>query len=149
MNDSNERKFHLKGVKWPMDREAKELINDCIHLQREISQVAPIIFFLSSSHNVKEAINHRISNVDPSKIRLKFKQFGSSTKIKIEYLRNLREFENKLADLAELLEEEEFEIDRLRSRLSENQFNWLVSHKKEIKNRLRGIELGERKELRW
>jgi hypothetical protein len=51
----------------------------------------------------------------------------------MEYMLNMKELENKLANLAELLEQEEFQIDKFRSRLSEDHFNWLVSYKKETK----------------
>jgi hypothetical protein len=54
---------------------------------------------------------------------------------------NVKELENKLANLAELLEEDEFDVAKFSSRLSEDQLNWLVTHKKEIKKHLRGIEL--------
>jgi hypothetical protein len=59
----------------------------------------------------------------------------------MEYGLAIKELENKLANLAEFLEEEEFGMDKFRSGLSEGQFHWLVSHKKEIKKHLRGIEL--------
>jgi hypothetical protein len=46
-----------------------------------------------------------------------------------------------LADLAELLEGEEFELEKFRSQIPGDQFDRLVSHKKEIKKHLRGIKL--------
>ena len=47
----------------------------------------------------------------------------------------------KLSDLAERLEEEGFEIERLQSRLSEDQYSWLLSHSGDLKKHLKGIEL--------
>ena len=124
-----------------MDQKVEELINDCIHLQHEIGLLTPIILFLSPSFNLENMTKPKISNSGRLKIRDKLEQFNSAAKIKIEYMLNIKELENKLANLAELLEEEEFELGKFNSRLSEDQFNWLVSHKKEIKKHLRGVEL--------
>jgi hypothetical protein len=124
-----------------MDQKVEELINDCIHLQHEIGLLTSIILFLSPSFNVESMVKPKMSNSGRLKIRDKLEQFSSAAKVKMEYMLNIKELEDKLANLAELLEEEEFEIGKFRSRLSEGQFNWLASHKKEIKKHLRGVEL--------
>jgi predicted RNase H-like nuclease (RuvC/YqgF family) len=62
-------------------------------------------------------------------------------KVKAEYARHIRQLDLKLSDLAERLEEEDFEIEKLRSQLSEDQFSWLLSHKKDLKKHLKGIAI--------
>jgi hypothetical protein len=124
-----------------MDQKVEELINNCTKLQHEIGPLTPIILFLSPSFSLGNMMKPKISNAGRLNIRDTLKQFGSPAKIKMEYLLNIKELENKLANLAELLEEEEFDIGRFRPRLSEDQFNWLAVHKKDIKKHLRGIEL--------
>ena len=123
------------------DQKVEELINGCIHLQHEIGLLTPIILFLSPSFNIENMMKPKISKAGWLKIRDKLEQFSSPAKIKVEYLLNIKELENKLADLAELLEEEECELDKFRFQLPEDQFDWLVSHQKEIKKHLKGIEL--------
>jgi len=123
------------------DQKVEELINDCIHLQHEIGLLTPIILFLSPSFNIENMMKPKMSKLGRLKIREKLEQFSSPAKIKFEYILNIKELENKLVNLAELLEEEEFELDKFRFQLPEDQFDWLVSHKKEIKKHLKGIEL--------
>jgi hypothetical protein len=123
------------------DQKVEGLISDCIRLQHEIGLLTPIILFLSPSFNVENMMKPKISKAGRLKIRDKLEQFSSPAKIKFEYILIIKELENKLANLAELLEEEEFELNKFRFRLSEDQFNWLVSNKMEVKKHLRGIEI--------
>jgi hypothetical protein len=44
-----------------------------------------------------------------------------------------------LTNIAEILEDKEFELEKFKSQLSEDQYSWLISHKKEIKKHLKGI----------
>jgi hypothetical protein len=124
-----------------MDQKVEELINNCIDLQHEIGLLAPIILFLSPSSNIEKTMEANMPKPGRFTVRKKLEQLNSPDKIKTEYTLRIKEFESKLADVAELLEEEEFEIDKFRSRLSEGQLDWLTSHKKEIKKHLKGIEL--------
>jgi len=124
-----------------MDQKVEELINDCIHLQHEIGLLTPIVLFLSPSFHGEDMVKPKILNAGRLKIRNKLKQFDGVARVKTEHMLNVKQLENKLANLAELLEEEEFELGKYSSRLSKDHFHWLVSHKKEIKKHLRGIEL--------
>jgi predicted RNase H-like nuclease (RuvC/YqgF family) len=75
------------------------------------------------------------------KIREKFERLLGLEKVKAEYARHIRQLDLKLSDLAERLEEEDFDIEKLRSQLSEDQLSWLLSHKKDLKNHLKGIAI--------
>jgi hypothetical protein len=124
-----------------MDQKVEGLVNDCILLQHEIGLLTPIILFLSPSSNIERIRETHIPKSAGLKIKEKLEQSRSPVKIKAEYILRIKELKNKLADLAEQLEGEEFELEKFRSQVSEDQFDWLVSHKKEIKKHLRGIEL--------
>jgi hypothetical protein len=124
-----------------MDQKVEELVKECKKLQHEISLLTPIILFLSPSFSAENMAVPTISSAERLKIRDKLERSGSPARIKMEYMMDIKELEKKLANLAELLEEEEFEIGKFRSQLSEDHFHWLVSHKKEIKQHLRGFEL--------
>ncbi len=67
---------------------------------------------------------------------------GRVGRIKREYVRQERELSQKLSDLAELLEEEGFDVERFRFGLSQEQFFWLHSEKGTIKKHLRGVAIG-------
>ena len=129
-----------------MDSTVEGLINDCIHLQHEIDLLTPIIISLSPTSNKGKMMEANIPKLGQTEIREKLRQLKNPLKIKAEYILRIKELENILANLAELLEEEEFEIDKFRFLLSEDQFDWLTSHQGEIKKYLRGIELGQRQE---
>jgi hypothetical protein len=82
-----------------------------------------------------------ISKASRRKFWEKFERLLGIERVKAEYARSLRELSLKLSDLAERLEEDGFEIENLRCQLSEDQFSWLLSHKKDLKKHLKGIEL--------
>ena len=118
-----------------------ELINECVQLQHEIGLLTPIIFSLSPSLNMEKIAAKEISKASREKFKEKFERLLGSEKVKAEYARSIKELNFKLSELAERLEEEGFEIERLRYQLSEDQYTWLRSHKKDLKKHLKGIEL--------
>jgi predicted RNase H-like nuclease (RuvC/YqgF family) len=124
-----------------MDQSLGELVNECVQLQDEIGLLTPIILSLSPSQNIEKMAANEISKASRAKFKQKFERLLGIEKVKAEYSRHIRELNLKLSDLAERLEEEGFEIETLRPQLSEDQYTWLLSHKKDIKNHLKGIKL--------
>ena len=124
-----------------MDQGIGELINECAQLQHELGLLTPIIVSLSPTLNMGKMAAHEISKAGREKFREKLERYLGLEKIKAEYARSMRELNLKLTNLAEHLEEEEFEIEILQSQLTEDQYTWLLSHKKDLKNHLKGIEL--------
>jgi hypothetical protein len=124
-----------------MDQSIGETINECVQLQDEIALLTPIILSLSPSLSMENMAAKEISKASREKFKEKLQRLLGLDKVKAEYARNLRELSLKLSDLAEQLGEEGFEIERLRPRLSEDQFSWLIVHTKELKRHLKGIEI--------
>jgi predicted RNase H-like nuclease (RuvC/YqgF family) len=124
-----------------MDQSIGELVNECVELQQEIGLLTPIILSLSPSLNMEEMAAKEIRKARREKFREKFGRLLGLEKVKAEYGRHIRELNLKLSSLAERLKEEGFEIENLRSQLSEDQYIWLLSHKKDLKNHMKGIEL--------
>ena len=124
-----------------MDQSIGEVINECVQLQDEIGLLTPIILSLSPSLSLGKMAANEISKAGRKKFREKFERLLGLEKVKAEYARSIKELSLKLSDLAERLEEEGFEIEKLRSQLSEDQFSWLLSHNKDLKKHLKGIEL--------
>ncbi len=124
-----------------MDQSLGEMINECVELQDEIGLLTPIILSLSPSLRMEKIAAKEISKASREKFREKFERLLGLEKVKAEYARHITELSLKLSDLAERIEEEGFEIEKLRSQLSEDQFSWLLSHKKDLKKHLKGIEI--------
>ena len=118
-----------------------ELISNCAQLQHEIALLTPIILSLSPSLSMEKIAAKEIPKGSREKFKEKLERLMGLEKVKAEYARSIKEFNLKLSDLAERLEEEGFEIEKLRSQLSEDQFSWLLTYKKDIKKHLRGIQI--------
>jgi predicted RNase H-like nuclease (RuvC/YqgF family) len=124
-----------------MDKNIGELVDECVELQDEIGLLTPIILSLSPSLSIEKMAANEIPKASREKFREKFERLLGLEKVKAEYARHIRQLDLKLSDLAERLEEEDFEIEKLRSQLSEDQLSWLLSHKKNLKNHLKGIAI--------
>ena len=124
-----------------MNHSIGEMINECAQLQDEIALITPIILSLSPSLSMEKKAAKEISEASREKFKEKLQRLLGLEKVKAEYALNLRELSLKLSDLAERLEEEGFEMERLRPRLSEDQFSWLIVHTKDLKRHLKGIEI--------
>lgn len=117
------------------------MINDCAQLQNEIGLLTPILLSLSPSLRMEEIAANGIPKSSREKFREKFERLLGLEKVKAEYARSTKELSLKLSDLAERLEEEDFEIEKLRSQLSEDQYLWLLSHREDLKKHLKGIAI--------
>ena len=125
-----------------MNERIAALIDDCVQLQNELGLLTPIILFLDPSWNPNRKATDQVTSLNQRTFREKWKQLGGWERIKGEYVRQERELVRKLSDLAELLEEEEFNVERFRFGLSQDQFSWLHSEKGTIKKHLRGVAIG-------
>jgi hypothetical protein len=123
-----------------MDQRIGKLINECVQLQDEVGLLTLTILSLSPSPNMENWGAKEISKANRQRFKEKFERLLGLDEVKAEYARKLRELTLKLSDLAERLDEEGFEIEKLRSRLSEDQFSWLLAHKMDLKKYLKGIE---------
>jgi predicted RNase H-like nuclease (RuvC/YqgF family) len=128
-------------MRFAMDQSIGEMINECVQLQDEIALLTPIILSLSPSLNMGKMTANEISKASRRKFKEKFERLLGLEKVKAEYAHHIRQLDLKLSDLAERLEEEDFEIEKLRSQLSEDQLSWLLSHKKDLKKHLKGIAI--------
>ena len=126
-----------------MHGDLRSLIAECIQLEQELGLITPVMPFLNPSWNVREPMKETV----PASARIRFAEkwnsLGGWDKISIEYALQEKHLETKLSDLAELLDEEEFEIEKFRSRVPGDQFGWLVSRQGQIKKHLRGIHFGD------
>jgi hypothetical protein len=125
-----------------MDRTMCELIDESIELQNELRTLTPMLLFLNPFLYYKKTSTEKISPRTWDKFRKRMKESDGLEGMKIEYILFEGKLRHKLSVLAELLEEEGFEIERFIPRLTEGQLSWLLSHKGIIKRHLKGIEIG-------
>ncbi len=125
-----------------MNQEIAALIDECIRLQNELSLLTPIFLLLDSSRSPNGTATDKVTSLNRKRFKEKWKQLGGWERIKREYIRQERELSQKLSDLAELLEEEGFDVERFRPGLSQGQFLWLHSEKGSIKKHLTGVAIG-------
>jgi hypothetical protein len=124
-----------------MNQEVAALIDECVRLQNELSLLTPVMLILDPSRNPNRSATDQVTSLNQRKFKEKWKQLGGWERIKGEYFRQERELSHKLSDLAELLEEEGFDVERFRFGLSRDQFFWLHSEKGTIKKHLRGVAI--------
>jgi hypothetical protein len=119
----------MEGLK----RERMEkLISEC---QRIESGKGELYALLSKLRPNSEWLHYAAGSIPHGKVR-KLRDQGEALAELADHERN-----HKLADLAELLEEEDFDLEIFRGHLREDHYYWLYSHHKEIKQSLRGIQL--------
>ena len=125
-----------------MDQKVRGLIEGCIQLQQELDLLAPVMLFLNPSWHLEGKGAKQVTAKGRLRFRERWKNLGGWDRVRIEYVLQERELERRLSELAEVLEEEGFEVESFRSRLTEDQFSWLLSQKGRIKKHLRGIDVG-------
>jgi hypothetical protein len=125
-----------------MNQEIVALIDECVQLQNELGLLTPILLLLDPSWRPNGTATDRVTSLNRKRFMEKWEQLGGLKRIKKEYYLQERELSQKLSDLAELLEEEGFDIEGFRSGLSQEQFVWLDSEKGTIKKHLRGVAIG-------
>jgi predicted RNase H-like nuclease (RuvC/YqgF family) len=124
-----------------MEQNIEQTINECIQLQDEIALLTPVILSLSPSLSMENLTPREIPKASREKFKEKLHRLLGLEKVKAEYGAQLQALNFKLSDLAEQLEEDGFEIERLRSRLPEDQYSWLLSHRGDLKKHLKGIDI--------
>ena len=124
-----------------MDEEIRGLIAECIQIEEELGLLTPIMLSLNPSWTDQETGAETLAARARKRFKERWNQLGGWDKVKTEYTLQEKELAKRLSELAEVLDEEGFEIERLRSRVPEDQFGWLLSQKGKIKKHLRGIAL--------
>jgi hypothetical protein len=124
-----------------MNQSLPELIDECARLHHEVTLLTPIILSLSPSLNLDRIPVNTIPKASRERFKREMDRLPDIEKFKSEYALGAKTLSLKLSDIAERLEEYDFEIERLRSQLSEDRLSWIQSHKKDLKNHLKGIEV--------
>jgi hypothetical protein len=123
-----------------MNHEIGELIDECIHLQNEIGLLSPIMLSYFSPKAFKDMVSGESSASKKSQYRARWEQISGLDKMRNFYTLQLKALHQNFSDLAKQIETSRLRIEEFQSLLPEDQFSWLVSHQREIKNYLQKIE---------
>jgi hypothetical protein len=124
-----------------MTQEIGNLIDECMDLESSLGHLALMILTLRFPLSEVESSLGEIPQEMLTKLKNECMDIGGWSVVKERFKTCNEDYRNKLSELAECLENEEFEIEGLRFGLNEKQFSWLKSHVKRIKEQLKGIEI--------
>lgn len=131
--------------------EIERLVDECIILEREKNRLLWAIIALSDqtawiilsnpllSKALGKEFGLEISKEKIAELRGEYKGGIDEASQRFQSVRE--NYDQKLSELAEIMEEEEFELNTFESELSQDQFLWLSSRVRELKEHLKGIEI--------
>ena len=124
-----------------MSQEIGNLIDECMDLESSLARFA----LMNLTLNVPPSEVERLLGEIPQEMLVKLKnecaEIGGLSAVRDRSKACSENYRNKLSELAGCLEDEEFEIERFRLGLNDEQLLWLKSHVKRIKKELKGIQI--------
>lgn len=124
-----------------MGHEISELIDKCIKSRNEWYFLAAIqLAFLTPSEFMK-IFGNEISKERRAELKEECTKLGGLDEVGKKFRQLDEEYNKNFSELAEFLEEEGFEIKKLKEQLNEDQFSWVMIYIGEIKKHLKGIEV--------
>lgn len=124
-----------------MTQKIRNLIDECIDLESSLGHFTLMILTLSFPLSEIEKWLGEIPQEMLTKLKNECADLGGLSTVRERVKACNKNYRNKLSELAECLENEEFQIGRFRLGLNDKQLSWLKSHVKKIKEELKGIEI--------
>ncbi len=125
-----------------MTEELKQLIDDCMTMWAEYFELLSIkIAMIPSWVLIKYFKVEMMPEEEQKELREKCQKLGGREEVDKKYNSLRKDLNEKFAVLAEILDEEDFEIEHFRTVLNQKQYSWLSSHASEIKKQLKGIDI--------
>jgi hypothetical protein len=126
-----------------MDQNMGKLIDECKRLRIEQSGLLAMEVALFSPSVIRELVKGKIAKIileNQVDLRKECHELGLEEVGKKRELAK-KELDRNYSELAEYLEPEDFEVEKFKGHLSKDQFSWLISHNKDIKQHLKGIAI--------
>ena len=124
-----------------MSQEIGSLIDQCMDFESSIGHFALMILTLNFPLSEVERLVGEIPQELVTKLKNECAEMGGLSAMRERSKGCKENYRNKLSELAECLENEEFQAEKFRLGLNEKQFSWLKSHISKIKEELKGIEI--------
>ena len=126
-----------------MSFEIGKLIDECKRLRIELAGLFSMEIALCAPSVIKGLVGEEMAKIileNQGELRKDCNELGLE---KVRKKRDLirKELDSKYSELAEVLEDEGFETEKFMVQLNNDQFSWLISNIKELKQHLRGIKL--------
>jgi len=126
-----------------MSIEIGKLIDECKRLRIELAGLFSMEIALYAPSVIKALVGEEMAKIileNQVELRKDCNELGLE---KVREKRDLirKDLESKYSELAEFWEDEGFETEKFMVQLNNDQFSWLISNIKEVKQHLRGIEL--------
>ncbi len=118
-----------------------ELINECIQLGTEVASYLAMALSTLPPSSLRKVMDIAIPEERRSELRQACHKSGGVAEVMKKYEERNKDYVRKLSQLADYLEEEGFDLEKFKEQLTDEQFTWLQSHRKNIKRTLQGIEI--------
>ena len=120
-----------------------KLIDECKKLRIELTGLFSMEIALYAPSVIRGLVEKKMAKIileNQVELRKESRELGlEEVRKKRDLIR--KKLDIKYSELAEFLEDEGFETGKFKIQLNNDQFSWLISNIKEVKQHLRGIEL--------
>ena len=127
-----------------MDQRIGQIIDECVRLENELRLLTPLLFYMNPSWNIRKLNAPEISDEGWQRVKTTMKKLGNADKVENHYVLQERELRERLSALADLMDDDDFDINLWKPQLTRDQFAWLASQKSQIKQHLQGISFSSR-----
>ena len=127
-----------------MNQHIGQIIDECVRLENELSFLTPLLFYMNPSWHTKKLNTPEISEEGWERLKSTMQKLGNADNVKTHFVLQERKLKTRLSVLANLLDDDGFDISRWKPQLTNDQFAWLASQKGQIKQHLQGISFTSR-----
>lgn len=124
-----------------MGQAIEALINDCIRLEYERNRLLLIQLAFDPPSTIKKDFGMEIPKELRTDLIKDARNLGGIHEVREKYNLTMANYDNRLSETAEILEQEGFVVEKFQEQLNNEQFAWLISHVEVLKNHLKGIEI--------
>lgn len=118
-----------------------EFIDDCIRLESERNRLLLIQLAFDPPSTIKKDFGVEIPKELRTVLIKEARNLGGLNEVRKKYNSTMANYDNRLSETAEILEEEGFVVEKFQEQLNNEQFVWVISHVEVLKNHLKGIEI--------
>jgi len=120
-----------------MEQSIAELLKECMQLESESKTLIAMLIFLDPPPDVRKYFGGEIFKIQ-SEVGEDVEKIGGRDEVVRKHRLVDEAYADKLSELAENLDEQDFNIAEIESKLSSEESSWLKSHIGKIKIALKG-----------
>jgi len=120
-----------------MEQSIPELLKECMQLESKSKTLIAMLILLDPPPEVRKYFGGEMFKIQ-SELREDVEKMGGRDEVLKKHRLADEAYADKLSELAENLDEQDFNIAEIESKLSSEEFSWLKSHIAKIKIALKG-----------